>query len=357
MATAFEHETSDGELITVDDTGGALQAIMSAEVDIQIKTAKAYPRSIKQFKADATEMACLDEETAASMFYVLPRGGKKIEGPSVRLAEVVGSSWGNLRYGARIMGIDDKFITAQGNCFDLQKNIAASVEVKRRITDKNGRRFNDDMIQTTSNAACAIALRAAIFKVVPFAFVKPIYEQAKMTSLGKAESMSAKRHKAMDWFLKAGASQEQLLEFLGRKGLDDVTIDDLIVLRGVCTAIRDGETTIEDALRPESNEPGSKVKTSSVNDKLKPKQTQGHAEGVDQPSPDDANQDAEPAAKPTVEALAALAVSLGCPTDAAQDADAAEYAATLPDPEKYIRGLPWSKKPRGAKQEQGDLLS
>lgn len=341
MSTTYDQETGD-ELVFTEDTGGALEAINRSEIDVQIKTAKAYPRSIKQFKADAMEMACLDEDTAASMFYVLPRGGKKIEGPSVRLAEVVGSSWGNLRYGSRIVGTDDKFITAQGMCFDLQKNIAASVEVKRRITDKNGNRFNDDMIQVTSNAACSIALRAAIFKVVPFAFVKPVYEQAKLTSLGKAESMSTKRHRAMDWFIKAGASQEQILGFLERKGLDDVTLDDLVMLRGLCTAIRDGEVTIEDALRVETRGPGSKIKTSAVNEKLKPNGAAAEpapAEGVDPPAPDDVNQDADSSVDPQLQDLITQAANLQCPPDKCQEW--AEKAMRDQDPEAFIQGQPW----------------
>src|SRR5678816_4803120 len=99
------------------------------------------------------------------MFYSLPRGGRNIVGPSVRFAEVVASSWGNIRSGARIIDIDDKFITAQGQCFDLEKNICVQVEVKRRITKKDGKRYDDDMIGVTGNAACSISLRNAVFKV------------------------------------------------------------------------------------------------------------------------------------------------------------------------------------------------
>lgn len=272
MATA-EVEYGDDELVEVRDVSSSLEALNRSEIDMQITTAKRYPRSIKAFKQQAMEMATLDEETAGSMFYVLPRGGKKIEGPSVRLAEVVGSCYGNLRYGSRIVSVDDKFITAQGACHDLEKNIAINYEVKRRITNKSGQRFNDDMIQTTGNAACAIALREAIFKIVPRSIFKAIYEEARLTSVGKATSMSEKRHKAVDWFKKAGATDAQIFGFLGRAGIDEITIDDLITLRGMVTAIKDGEITIEAAFAVEGDTPttGSKAKPSKANDLLKPK--------------------------------------------------------------------------------------
>lgn len=246
-----------GELIDVEDEGrvlidnGAMVAAISrAEIDCQITTAKQYPRSITVFKRQAMEMATIDEETAESMFYTLPRAGKKIQGPSIRMAEVVGACYGNLRYGARIVSTDSSFITAQGACHDLEKNIAISYEIRRRITDKTGKRFNDDMIQTTGNAAMSIALREAIFRVVPRSLFNSIYEAAKTTAIGKAKTMSEQRHGAFDWFKKAGATEPQLLAFLERKGIDDVTTEDIVTLRGLVTSIKEGDITIEDALMP-----------------------------------------------------------------------------------------------------------
>ena len=57
-----------------------------AELENQITTAKAYPRSITHFLREAMGMVTLNEEVASSCIYALPRGGKPIEGPSVRLA-------------------------------------------------------------------------------------------------------------------------------------------------------------------------------------------------------------------------------------------------------------------------------
>ncbi len=216
MATDLEEDTIiEGELVSTDAAEyGALAAITKGEIDTQIATAKKYPRSLVKFKREALEYATIDEETASSMYYVLPRGGKKIEGPSVRLAEIVGSCWGNLRYSSRVVATEDKFIVAQGMCADLEKNIAASVEVRTRITDKHGKRYNDDMIGVASASACSKALRQAIFKVVPMAFVKQICDEAKVVSLGKADSMADRRNKMLAWFLKIGVSEQQGLEVI-----------------------------------------------------------------------------------------------------------------------------------------------
>lgn len=266
QAEPIEPIIDDGEL-QVREQPTALTAITRGEIDVQIATAKKYPRSVGQFKKRSFQLACLDEDTAATMFYSLPRGGKVIEGPSVRLAEVVGSSWGNLRYGARIVDVGDKFLTAQGVCHDLETNNAITVDITRRITDSKGRRYGDDMIAVTANAACSIALRQAIFKIVPFALVKDVYQAAVKTAIGNAESMAAKRAGFIAWFKQAGVSEQQVLAVLGRDSVIDVTMDDLRVMLGLKTAIKDGETTIEEVLKSAGAQvAGGKVRTSELNE-------------------------------------------------------------------------------------------
>lgn len=274
-------EVIEGEIVeeTTEVTGStALMALTSSEINQQIATARQFPRKIKEFKNCCRELATLDEDTAGSMFYVLPgrRGkdgkkGKPIEGPSIRMAEIVAYSWKNLRSGARITAEEEKFVVAQGFCFDVEKNIAASIEVKRRITTAEGKRFGDDMVQVTCRAACSIAAREAIFKVVPRAMWMDILAEAKLASVGKATTMAEKRHKALEWFCKAGAEVKDVLAFLGRAGLEEITLDDLVLLRGLVTAIKDGETTVESALAPPEGEVGSKARKSDLNDRVKGK--------------------------------------------------------------------------------------
>lgn len=239
------------EVITEIESPTVLATLSRAEIDTQIATANRYPRSIRVFKLKAMELVTLDEETAGSMFYALPRDGKTIEGPSARMAEVIGSCWKNLRYQARVIDIGEDFVTAQGMCFDLENNVAASMEVMRRIKNKYGKRYNDDMIGVTANAACSIALRNAIFKIVPRALWTDIYEAARETSIGKAETMQARRDKVAAYFAKMGVDEKKLCGAVNRAGLEDLTIDDIITLRGFATAIKSGETSIEAIFNPQ----------------------------------------------------------------------------------------------------------
>ena len=232
--------------IKIIEGESSLSLITKAEIDIQISTAKAFPRSNKMFLDKALSMATLNEDIAASCAYALPRGGKALEGPSVRLAEIVCASYGNIRAGARVIANDGKTITAQGVCHDLESNYCVTVEVKRKITDKHGKTYNEDMQVVTGNAACAIAYRNAVFKVVPSALVNDIYEKAKDVAKGTAETLVQRRDKAVKYFKDLGVTEKQICEVLEVKKIEDIDLDKLATLRGMATLIKNGESTIKD---------------------------------------------------------------------------------------------------------------
>jgi hypothetical protein len=258
------------EAILIPDSV-AITATDRAQIDVQIATARQYPRSIKKARDEALLLATMNEETAASMFYSLPRKDKTgnrifIEGPSVRFAEVLLYSWGNLRAEARVTGIDDTHITAQGTCLDLERNTGARVEVKRRITGSSGQRYNEDMIVMTGNAASAIAFRNAIYKVIPKALVDSIYEAAKKTARGEGQPIETRRQKLLTWFARVGKFEADVLEFMGVESVNDIGEEQLEQLLGLKTAIQEGTTTVEDAF---SNENGRSAKTEGLNEKLR----------------------------------------------------------------------------------------
>lgn len=252
------------ETMALTDGAGALSAVDKASIDMQIATAKQYPRSVTKALHEALTLATVDEETAGSMFYALPRSGKNIEGPSARLAEIMAYSWGNLRVDADIVAEDRTTVTAMGTCFDLEKNVAVRVRVKRRITDKNGRRFNEDMIGVTSNAAISIALRNSVFKVIPRSMVERIYQAARKASIGKGGTMQQKRQAAASLFAKMGVTEAELFGLLNVRGWDDVGEDELILLRGTFNAIKEGESTVERIFRATGNSESADVLNAAI---------------------------------------------------------------------------------------------
>lgn len=221
-----------------------LTLLTKAEIDAQVATARAFPRSIKAFMEKVRSIATISESVAESCQYALKRQGKEIIGPSVRFAEIVVNSYGNIRAAARVVANDGKTITAQGICHDLETNTATTIEVKRRITDKNGRTFSEDMQVVTGNAACAIAYRNAVFKVVPTALTEDIFEEVQKVAKGTAVTLSNRRMKAVEWFFeKHGIKSDVLFKKLGVKGLEDIDLDKLQILNGFKSALKNGEET------------------------------------------------------------------------------------------------------------------
>ena len=237
------------ELEIIEPT--VIESLERAQVDVQIATARRYPRVLSAVKARMMQFATLDEETAESCFYTLParRGGdgKPLQGPSVRLAEIALASYQHVKAGSRIIGDDGKFITAQAVVHDLENNVSVSIEVKRRVTTKDGKRFSDDMIAVTGNAATSIALRNAVFRVVPRALINPVYDAARRVAVGDQKSLVDKRARTVEWLSKKGVTLDRVLAAVGAAKLEDINLDQLETLKGLGTSIKDGELSVEEA--------------------------------------------------------------------------------------------------------------
>lgn len=223
-----------------------------AVIDIQIATAKNYPRNIKRATENSIALVTMDRETASTCTYSVPRGGKAITGVSVHLAKILAQNWGNMRIEAKVISIEEKHITSQAIAFDLENNLAIKVEVKRSIMQKSGR-MNDDMITVTGNAANSIALRNAILSVIPKAVVDRVYSEAKKTITGDVSDKTkliARRKQVLDGFKDTyEVTEAEVLGAIGKAAIDHITPDDLVVLIGIGQSIKDGDTTVEMAFR------------------------------------------------------------------------------------------------------------
>lgn len=229
-----------------------VEALHRGEIDMQIATAHKYPRSIAIFKRRALEMVSLDEETAASCIYTRPVGEEKgvmkyAEGMSVRMAEIVGACYGNLRVGSTIVDMTPRHVTARGYAHDLESNYASASEVVESTVNKKGQPYTERMRTVVAKAALAKARRDATFVVVPKALCKPLEERARQVAIGDATTLAKRRGAVMGWVNKLGVPIERVFAALGIKGEEDIGIDQLTTLTGLKTSIKDGEVTVDEA--------------------------------------------------------------------------------------------------------------
>lgn len=225
-----------------------------ANIDIQVSTAKQYPRSISRCANNAVAIATMDKDTAQSCGYALPRGGKPITGPSVHLAKIIAQQYGNLRAEAKVVEITDKQVVSRGTAWDLENNYAVSFEVRRSIIGRNGNRFSDDMITVTGNAANSIAYRNAIFGIVPKSITDKAYKAAQHLitgDLSDEEKLIKRRDGAIQRFIDTyGITEEEVIKLCGKHTVNQIQADEIALLLGFAQSLKDGDTTVEELMAP-----------------------------------------------------------------------------------------------------------
>ena len=254
-------EAQEVQVVQVD-------AVERANVDSQVATAKRYPRNIKRSIDNSIVMATMDSETAQSCGYALPRGGKPITGPSVHLAKIVVSNWGNMRTEAKVVQITDKQIISRGTCWDLEANVASAFEVRRSIVDSKGKRYSDDMITVTGNAANSIAYRNAVFSVFPKAVGDKVYKAAQRFitgDLSDEEKLIKRRTDAINHFNEEwGITEAEVIHLCGKQTVNQIRANEIALLLGMAQSLKDGDTTVEDLMKPFRGGEASKAKITDI---------------------------------------------------------------------------------------------
>ena len=261
----MENQGNGYEVLQVNQDQNIIQidAVERANVDSQVATAKQYPRDLARSVNNSIAMATMDAATAQSCGYALPRGGKPITGPSVHLAKLIVSNWGNMRAEAKVVQITDKQVISRGTCWDLENNVATAFEVRRSIIGKGGKRFSDDMITVTGNAANSIAYRNAVFSVIPKAIIDKVYQAAQhyiTGDLSDEEKLVARRKKCIDFFKSEyGITEDEVVMLCGKQTVNQIKADQIALLLGITQSLKDGDTTVEDLMKPYRAEENKKT--------------------------------------------------------------------------------------------------
>ncbi len=122
----------------------------------------------------------------------------------------------------------------------MENNYSVSMEVRRRITTKDGRTYSADMQLVTANAACSIAYRNAVLRVVPKAVIKRVLDSIKAAAIAGVEDPFAQWGKIVNFFASKGIPEGQVLNYISLRNPDEITAEHIIELRGLATAIQEG---------------------------------------------------------------------------------------------------------------------
>lgn len=239
-------QVTEAELVPVAST--TVEAIERAQISELVATAKRWPRDIDRALSNAIRLATASVEIAEGCHYALPRAGKYITGPSIRLAKILAQCWGNCRHSTMLIGNDGVFVKTRAVFYDCETNHLAGEEVSRSIQNSKGQRYNLDMIQTTIAAASSIALRKAILDVIPEELVETVGAAAKKVAFGTDKPLVERRQRLLNRFARVdiGVSKEEILRLLGKSAVELINDDDLEKMHGILTSLNEGMVKKED---------------------------------------------------------------------------------------------------------------
>jgi hypothetical protein len=240
------------ELIN-QNNGMAINMVVSRqsqEVQGAIFMAKQFPRDSFEASTKINKM-CNRMSLAKISQYTYPRGGQKITGPSIRLAEAIAQAWGNIDYGIIELSNSNGLSEMMAYAWDLETNVRRSMvfSVKHERDTKTAKTTltdNRDIYELTANMG-ARRVRACILGVIPADVVDEALSICnKVLVEGEGKNFDDSLKNMLQIFEKSlKVTRKQIEEFIGYP-IINFNADDLVNLKGVYDAIRDGMAKRED---------------------------------------------------------------------------------------------------------------
>lgn len=244
----------------------ALQGRVAQEVQAAVFMAKQFPRDESRAMA-RINTACRRKRLAEVASYEYPRGGTKVTGPSIRLAEAVAQCWGNIQTGVVELERRAGESTAMAYAWDLETNYRQ----EKRFTVKHIRETRSgstaltdsrDIYELIANQG-ARRQRACILGVIPGDVIEDAMKQCSET-LKRDEKPLKDRLEDMAEVFKTefGVTKEQLEANVGMN-FDAFTDQAFLKLRGIYASLHDGMAKVEDYF-PNTEDAPAEKKTSKT---------------------------------------------------------------------------------------------
>lgn len=224
-----------------------------AEVQAAMVIAKKFPRD-PIMAMDRVLNACTRPTLAEGALYTYARGGQDISGPSIRLAEVLAQSWGNVQFGIRELEQRNGESTVEAYAWDVETNTrqVKVFQVKHeRHTRQGSKRLEDprDIYELVANQG-ARRLRACILGVIPGDVTEAAVRQCEVTLATTADTSPEAMQKMVAAFASFGVTREQIEARIQRR-LDTIQPAQVIALKKVYASLRDGMSAPVDWFEPQ----------------------------------------------------------------------------------------------------------
>jgi len=219
-----------------------------AEVQASMMIARMNPRN--QIKAmDNILNACTRPALAEGAVYQYARGGQDISGPSIRLAETIAQSWGNIQFGTRELDQSNGVSTVLAYAWDVETNVRKEVVFQvphERHTRAGKKQLTDprDIYEAVANNGSR-RTRNCILAIIPGDVIDAAVTQCDITLKSQADTSPETIQKMVDAFSVFGVTKAQIEKRIQRR-LDAIQAAQVVSLKKIYASLRDGMSNATD---------------------------------------------------------------------------------------------------------------
>lgn len=247
----------------------ALIAKATADIQARWMIAIRRPRQMDDVRANMIK-ECRRPAFARKAIYSLPRGNKTIRGLTIRFAEMAMSAMGNMSVEAQTLFDDHTHRIVRLTVTNFEGNstwssdlyVPKTKEVKQlgrgqRAIQSRANSYGDivhlvdatdDDVAMKQAALISKASRTGILRLVPASLISECFERCETVSADEAaKDPDGEKKKILDAFAEHNVQPSWLAEWLGHP-VEQVTPAQLVELRHLLVAIREGEATLQEAM-------------------------------------------------------------------------------------------------------------
>ena len=261
-----------------------LTSRQAQEVQGQIVMAKKFPRDEISAR-NRILTACQRKKLAEQAEYEYTRGGSKVSGPSIRLAEAMAQNWGNIDFGFVELEQRSGESQVMAYAWDLETNTRQTkiFSVPHIRETKKGNyplTSSRDIYELVANQA-ARRVRACILGIIPGDIQEEAIEQCRKPLVDREEKPLADLIQSCVRTAETTyqVPQESLEKYIGCKA-EAFSMNDLIRLKKVFNSIKDGMAKCEEVFELPGTEKEEKgdLKDPFKGKKKKEEQSDGQQE-------------------------------------------------------------------------------
>jgi len=219
-----------------------------AEVQAAMMIARMNPRD-PIAAVDRILNACTRPTLANAAVYNYSRGGSDISGPSIRLAEAMAQSWGNMQFGIRELDQSGGASTVQAFAWDVETNTRREVTFQVphvRHTRAGTKKLEDprDVYEMVANQGSR-RLRACILAVIPGDVTEAAVAQCETTMHASADISPDGVAKLLQAFSSYGVTKAHIEKRIQRR-VDAIQPAQVVSLRKIYASLKDGMSAASD---------------------------------------------------------------------------------------------------------------